>query len=82
MTTASNYYIEPFTGTVDTYENWRAGYEAAASRGTLEEEGWLSSWDTHLEAGRLIEVVANVEGKADYDDAYGEWRPVDVPTIS
>lgn len=70
------YLMNVATGTVDTYENWKAEWKEAKKAGQLEELGWEPEWEDNLSGTGLVEVVRNYKNSVDYNPDYGDWQPV------
>lgn len=61
------YLMNPYTGTVQTREEWLALFDDC----TTEEWGGPEFGDAEL-----VEVERNIPGEPGYDPDYGEWREV------
>lgn len=61
------YLMEIHTGVVAPEEKWLADFQSMSS------EEWGGNT---FESAGLMAVVPNVKGADDYDENYGEWRPL------
>lgn len=66
----ATYLMNPYTGSVDTLENWQDDFDACT-----EDEREMNGWPENFEDADLVEVVPNSENDPDYDPAYSDWRP-------